>query len=75
MVCLTMGTLHRGWCDYQLLQTYLHVGSGGHNVISGILDFLERYHPGSKLYGFLKGPKGIMTGNAKEITPEAMVRQ
>jgi len=46
--------------------------AGGHNVISGILDFLERYHPGSKLYGFLKGPKGIMTGEASEITPKAM---
>lgn len=48
--------------------------AGGHNVISGLLDFLERYYPGSKLMGFTKGPMGIMEGKAVEIHPEAMVR-
>mmetsp|Transcript_31743 Transcript_31743/g.81309 ORF Transcript_31743/g.81309 Transcript_31743/m.81309 type:complete len:543 (+) Transcript_31743:122-1750(+) len=46
--------------------------SGGHNVVSGILDFLQRYHPGSKLLGFRKGPIGIMSGDAVEITLDAM---
>lgn len=47
--------------------------AGGHNVVSGILDFLQRYHPGSKLLGFRKGPIGIMSGDAVEITLDAMV--
>ena len=47
---------------------------GGHNVIGGLLDSLMHRHPGSRLYGFLDGPRGIMERNYKEITVETMVR-
>ncbi|EPS65871.1 pyrophosphate--fructose 6-phosphate 1-phosphotransferase subunit beta, partial [Genlisea aurea] len=33
---------------------------GGHNVISGIFDYLQNYCKGSTLYGFRGGPAGIM---------------
>jgi pyrophosphate--fructose-6-phosphate 1-phosphotransferase len=35
---------------------------GGHNVIAGLYDYIRRAHPGSELYGFLDGPRGLMTG-------------
>lgn len=40
---------------------------GGHNVISGLYDFVKRQHPDSKLYGFLDGPRGLFTGKYVEI--------
>lgn len=45
---------------------------GGHNVISGLYDMVKRIHPDSKLYGFLKGPRGIFTGNFMEIEKDYM---
>ena len=48
---------------------------GGHNVIGGLLDSLMHRHPGSRLFGFLDGPRGIMERNYKEITVETMVRR
>lgn len=43
---------------------------GGHNVIAGLLDALKAANPASKLYGFLGGPKGVITGKAQELTAE-----
>lgn len=40
---------------------------GGHNVISGLFDSVKKHHPESILYGFLDGPKGLMTGKYKII--------
>ncbi len=40
---------------------------GGHNVISGLYDALKKDNPGSKLYGFLRGPEGLVKGNYVEI--------
>jgi pyrophosphate--fructose-6-phosphate 1-phosphotransferase len=37
---------------------------GGHNVVAGLLDAI----PGSQIFGFLNGPKGLITGQAKEVT-------
>ena len=34
--------------------------AGGHNVIIGLHDYLQRWHPGSTLVGFLAGPRGVM---------------
>ena len=48
---------------------------GGHNVIGGLLDSLMHRHPGSRLFGFLDGPRGILERNYKEITVETMVRE
>jgi hypothetical protein len=48
---------------------------GGHNVIGGLLDALMHRHPGSRLFGFLDGPRGILERNYKEITVETMVRK
>ena len=69
-----------GLCDP--CRTQLRVGivlsggqaPGGHNVIGGLLDSLMHRHPGSHLFGFLDGPRGIMERNYKEITVETMVR-
>lgn len=41
---------------------------GGHNVIAGLFDALVAANPENKLYGFLKGPGGVIKGNYKEIT-------
>eukprot|EP00884_Botryococcus_braunii_P012505 jgi/Botrbrau1/21255/Bobra.39_2s0048.1 len=46
---------------------------GGHNVIGGLLDCLVQRHPGSKLFGFLNGPKGILLQQYKQITVEDML--
>ncbi|KAJ0081109.1 hypothetical protein Patl1_09905 [Pistacia atlantica] len=43
---------------------------GGHNVISGIFDYLQDRVKGSVVYGFRGGPAGIMKGKYIELTPE-----
>lgn len=43
---------------------------GGHNVISGIFDYLQERARGSTLYGFRGGPAGIMKGKYVELTSE-----
>lgn len=48
---------------------------GGHNVIIGLHDYLQRWHPGSTLLGFLNGPRGVMQNNYKVLTPEELVRR
>lgn len=46
--------------------------SGGHNVVIGIFDALQKKYPGSVLYGFLDGPSGILEGKYKELTGEVL---
>lgn len=42
--------------------------SGGHNVISGLFDFItQRVHPDSKLFGFLDGPSGLIDAKYIEL--------
>ncbi|XP_020590602.1 pyrophosphate--fructose 6-phosphate 1-phosphotransferase subunit beta [Phalaenopsis equestris] len=43
---------------------------GGHNVISGLFDYLQDRAKGSTLYGFRGGPAGIMKCKYVELTPE-----
>ncbi|CAD5165093.1 pyrophosphate--fructose 6-phosphate 1-phosphotransferase subunit beta [Musa acuminata AAA Group] len=43
---------------------------GGHNVISGIFDYLQERAKGSILYGFKGGPAGIMKCKYVQLTPE-----
>ena len=43
---------------------------GGHNVIAGIWDALQRAHRGSKLYGFKNGPAGVIKGQYEGLTQE-----
>jgi pyrophosphate--fructose-6-phosphate 1-phosphotransferase len=58
----------------------MHVGvvlsggqaAGGHNVICGLFDALKAANPDSKLFGFLKGPGGVIKGNYKELTAESI---
>jgi len=45
---------------------------GGHNVISGVFDFIKRYHKNSQLFGFLGGPIGIYTNQYIEIDEKFM---
>ena len=40
---------------------------GGHNVITGLHDGLCETRPGSKLLGFLGGPRGILEGRQREL--------
>jgi diphosphate-dependent phosphofructokinase len=46
--------------------------SGGHNVIAGLFDTLKKLHPESRLFGFLGGPGGIVSGSSKELTAETI---
>lgn len=41
---------------------------GGHNVIAGVFDALKSANPDSHLFGFLKGPGGVIKGKYKELT-------
>lgn len=43
---------------------------GGHNVISGIFDGIKQLNAGSKLFGFLGGPGGLVDHKYIEITAE-----
>ncbi|MBP6963810.1 MAG: diphosphate--fructose-6-phosphate 1-phosphotransferase [Armatimonadetes bacterium] len=43
---------------------------GGHNVIAGLYDALKAANSQSKLYGFLKGPGGVIKGKYAEITDQ-----
>jgi pyrophosphate--fructose-6-phosphate 1-phosphotransferase len=45
---------------------------GGHNVIAGLFDGIKKGNPGSKLFGFLNGPSGILKNAAVEITSRLM---
>ena len=55
----------------------LHIGvffsggpaPGGHNVIAGLMDALKKTAPQGILYGFLKGPEGLLSGSHLELTP------
>lgn len=46
--------------------------AGGHNVIAGLFDALKVFHPESRLFGFLDGPGGVISGKQKEITKEML---
>ena len=41
--------------------------SGGHNCICGLYDYVTTHFPGSSVYGFLGGPKGVMTNTYKKL--------
>jgi pyrophosphate--fructose-6-phosphate 1-phosphotransferase len=43
---------------------------GGHNVIAGFYDALKAANKDSKVYGFLKGPGGVIKGKYVELTDE-----
>ena len=45
---------------------------GGHNVICGLFDELKRQNPGSKLYGFLMGPGGLVDHKYVELTADVI---
>lgn len=47
--------------------------AGGHNVIAGVFDNLERCRPGSTLYGFINGPKGLLENNVVVLTKDVIV--
>lgn len=44
--------------------------AGGHNVISGLFDYLQTRTRGSRLYGFRGGPAGILKCNYVELSAE-----
>ena len=41
---------------------------GGHNVIAGLFDGIKSLNPASRLYGFLKGPDGLVKNEVVELT-------
>ena len=43
---------------------------GGHNVISGLFDGIQKLNKDNKLYGFLLGPAGLIEHKYIEITAE-----
>lgn len=43
---------------------------GGHNVIAGLFDGIKKLNSGSKLYGFLMGPGGLVDHQYKELTAD-----
>ena len=54
--------------------THTLTHTGGHNVIIGLHDYLQRWHPGSTLVGFLNGPRGVMQNKYKVLTADELVR-
>ena len=45
---------------------------GGHNVIAGLYDALAEFDSRSTLFGFLGGPRGVFTGQFRELDAEAI---
>ncbi len=45
---------------------------GGHNVILGLHEGLVDAHADSRLFGFRNGPRGILKGDATELTREGL---
>ncbi|MFN2435680.1 MAG: 6-phosphofructokinase, partial [Desulfotignum sp.] len=43
---------------------------GGHNVIAGLFDEMKRFNSASKMFGFIKGPEGLLENRYIEITAE-----
>ncbi|MDL2241607.1 diphosphate--fructose-6-phosphate 1-phosphotransferase [Bacteroidales bacterium OttesenSCG-928-L03] len=43
---------------------------GGHNVIAGLFDGIKNVNPGSRLYGFILGPGGLVDHNYMELTSD-----
>ncbi len=43
---------------------------GGHNVICGLFDGIKKINRGSRLYGFLMGPSGLVNHDYKELTAD-----
>ena len=43
---------------------------GGHNVIAGLYDGLKSLNSANRLFGFLKGPDGLVKGEMMELTDE-----
>ncbi len=43
---------------------------GGHNVIAGLFDGLKSLNPSNRLYGFLKGPDGLVKNEVVELTAD-----
>ena len=43
---------------------------GGHNVIAGLFDVLKAANKDSALFGYLKGPKGLIENKHKELTAD-----
>ena len=46
--------------------------SGGHNCICGLYDYVTTHFPGSTVYGFLGGPKGVMNNTYKLLNDETI---
>ena len=43
---------------------------GGHNVIAGLFDGLKSLNAGNRLFGFLKGPDGLVKNESMELTAD-----
>ncbi len=43
---------------------------GGHNVIAGLFDGIKSLNENSRLFGFLKGPDGLVKGEFMELTAD-----
>lgn len=44
--------------------------SGGHNCIVGLFDYVQQKAPGSKIFGFIGGPMGIMKNRHRILDAE-----
>jgi len=45
---------------------------GGHNVIAGLYDGIKSINPSSRLFGFLKGPDGLVKDEAVELNDDVI---
>jgi pyrophosphate--fructose-6-phosphate 1-phosphotransferase len=46
--------------------------AGGHNCLWGLYDALKKHHLGSRLFGFLNGPSGVIDGKYKELMEDSL---
>ena len=46
--------------------------SGGHNVVTGLFDYIHAMNPNSKVIGFIGGTSGLFEGSFVELTEEKL---
>lgn len=46
--------------------------SGGHNVITGVFDYLHQMNPNCRVFGFIGGTSGLFECSAVELTEEKL---
>lgn len=67
-----------GFCSRRPLRVGIVLSGGpapgGHNVISGLFDYIKSHHPESQMFGFMGGLDGVFQAKYRVVSAELMDR-